>query len=152
MEKLSDFTRKKALSIVFIASLIVFLLILCRWLLAYYNENSPLATLEGRQMFLSGLGWEIDTESEEVKSILLPEKLDSVLNEYNTLQLAQGYDLKGHLGEECTQYSYRLTNYEGAGEDVYICIYVQGRKVIAGDVHTNSLNGFMHGIRKAPSM
>lgn len=152
MEKLSEFTRKKALSIVFVVSLLFFLLILGRWAVALYNENSPLSTLEGRQMFLSQLGWEIDSASEQQQSITLPNKLDSVLEEYNSLQLAQGYDLSKHTGEVCTQYTYRLTNYEGAQEDVYISIYVQGRRVIAGDIHTNSLNGFMHGIKPLPKM
>lgn len=152
MEKLGEFTRKKALSIVFFASLIIFLLILGRWLLAYRSENTGLSTLEGRQMFLSGLGWEIDSGSEVAKKITLPEKMDSVLEEYNRIQLSQGYDLAKHLGEECTQYTYRLTNYSDSEEEIYICIYVQGRKVIAGDIHTNAMNGFMHGIHKLPGV
>ena len=153
MQKVAEFTRKRALSIVFFASLIIFLLILGRWLLAYRNESTGLSTLEGRQMFLSGLGWEIDPGSEEVKNIVIPEELDPVLTEYNTLQLAQGYDLKKHLGKECCQYTYLLTNYENVrDEDVYICIYVRGQKVIAGDIHTNSMNGFMHGIKTVPKV
>lgn len=152
MEKLGEFTRKKALSIVFFASLIIFLLILGRWLLAYRNETSALSTTEGRQMFLSELGWETDAASELAKSITLPKEMDSVLEEYNKLQLSQGYDLTKHLGEDCTQYTYLLTNYEGSEDDVFICIYVQGRRVIAGDIHTNSMNGFMHGIRQLPGV
>ena len=149
MEKLSEFTRKRALSIVFFASLIVFLLILGKWLLAYRNETTGLSTLEGRQMFLAELGWEVDAGSEEKKSIRFPDEMNDVLEEYNRLQLSQGYDLKKHLGEDCIQYTYKLTNYSGSEEDVYICIYVQRQKVIAGDIHSNSLTGFMHGIRPA---
>lgn len=147
MEKIGEFTRKKALTIVFFASLIIFLLILGRWLMAYRNEASQLSTVEGRQMFLSGLGWEIDPASEEVKTITLPKEMDTVLDEYNKLQLTQGYDLKPYLGKDCTQYSYALTNYDAGDEDVYICIYVHGHKLIAGDIHSNSMNGFMQGIR-----
>lgn len=151
MQKVAEFTRKRALSIVFFASLIIFLLILGRWLLAYRNDSTGLSTLEGRQMFLSSLGWEIDPGSEEMKNIVIPEALDPVLTEYNSLQLAQGYDLTKHLGDECCQYTYLLTNYEAAGEEeVYICIYIKGQKVIAGDIHTNSMNGFMHGIKTVP--
>lgn len=153
MQKVAEFTRKRALSIVFFASLIIFLLILGRWLMAYKNENTGLSTIEGRQMFLAELGWEIDPASEEAKTIVIPEALDAVLTEYNSLQIAQGYDLTKHLGEDCCQYTYLLTNYENANdEDVYICIYVQGQKVIAGDIHTNSMNGFMHGIKTVPKV
>ena len=153
MQKVSEFTRKRALSIVFFASLIIFLLILGKWLMAYRNESTGLSTLEGRQMFLAELGWEIDPASEEAKTIVIPDALDPVLTEYNTLQIAQGYDLTKHLGDECRQYTYLLTNYDGAGdEQVYICIYVKGQKVIAGDIHTNSMNGFMHGIKTVPKV
>lgn len=152
MEKLGEFTRKKALTIVFFATLIIFLLVLGRWLMAYKNDASRFLTTEGRQMFLSGLGWEVDAESEEIESITLPEKMDAVLEEYNRIQLAQGYDLKPYLGKDCTQYSYRLTNYDADGEDVYICIYVHKNRVIAGDIHTSSLTGFMQGIRPPQGM
>lgn len=147
MEKLGEFTRKKALAIVFFASLTIFLLILGRWLIAYRHEAAMLSTTEGRQMFLSTLGWETDPASEEVKNITLPDKMDAVLEEYNKLQLTQGYDLLPYLGKDCVQYSYTLTNYDAGGEEVYICIYVHGHRVIAGDIHTNSMTGFMQGIR-----
>jgi len=57
------------------------------------------------------------------------------------------------LADYNRQYTYLLTNYENVNdEDVYICIYVQGQKVIAGDIHTNSMNGFMHGIKTVPKV
>lgn len=152
MEKLGEFTRKRALSIVFFASLIIFLLILGRWLMAYRNEASLLSTTEGRQMFLSSLGWEVDAESEEVKNITLPKEMDAVLEEYNKLQLSQGFDLKPYLGKDCVQYSYILKNYDAGGEDVYLSIYTHGRRLIAGDIHTNSMTGFMQGIRNPQAM
>ena len=152
MEKLGEFTRKKALSIVFFASLIIFLLVLGRWLLAYRNDSAMLLTTEGRQMFLSSLGWEIDPASEQQKSITLPKEMDAVLEEYNRLQQTQGFDLKPYLGKDCQQYTYLLSDYDAGGEEAYICIYVHGRKVIAGDIHTNSMTGFMQGIRKPQGM
>ena len=151
MEKLAAFTRKRALTIVFFASLIVFLMILGRWLIAYSNDSSPLLTVEGRQMFLSELGWEIDTASEETKELTLPAETNKVLDEYNRLQLAQGYDLTKHLGEKCTSYTYRLTNYsDDEKAEVFVTLYLRGGNVIAGDIHSNSLNGFMHGIKPVP--
>lgn len=152
MEKLGEFTRKRALTIVFFATLIIFLMVLGRWLIAYRNDAVLFSTTEGRQMFLSGLGWETAPESEEVKNITLPEKMDAVLEEYNKLQLTQGYDLKPYLGKDCVQYTYLLTNYDAGGEDVYICIYVAKNRVIAGDIHSNSMTGFMQGIRKPLGM
>jgi hypothetical protein len=51
------------------------------------------------------------------------------------------------LGESCQQYSYQLTNYPGTDSAVYVTLYIQGKELIAGDIHTNSLNGFMHGLK-----
>lgn len=151
MEKLAVFTKKKALTIVFVFSAAIFLLILGRWLLAWYNSSTGLATLEGRREYLTELGWEIDTESEEYRSVTLPESMDAVLSDYNAMQLSQGFDLERHMGEKCSRYTYRLTNYPSGEEDVFITLYVQGRRAIAGDIHSNSLSGFMHGIVKQKS-
>lgn len=148
MEKLAGFTRKKALNIVLIFSIAIFLLILARWLLAYSNENTGLATLDGREKILNELGWEIDRDSEEYHSISLPAEPNPVLEEYNQMQLAQGYDMSRYFGEKCEQYTYRVTNYPAQEDNVYVTIYIHGRKLIAGDIHSNSLTGFMHGIIK----
>jgi len=148
LEKLATFTKKKALTIVFLFSFGLFLLILGRWLLAWYNSSTGLATPEGRQSYLTELGWEIDPGSEEYRSVTLPKEMDAVLEEYNSMQTQQGFNLKKHLGEKCAQYTYRLTNYPNGEENVYLTLYVQGRKAIAGDIHSNSLSGFMHGIIK----
>ncbi len=68
--------------------------------------------------------------------------------QYNRMQQAQGYDLSNHLGERCSQYSYQLTNYADSDGTVIITIYVQENEVIAGDIHTTAVNGFMHGLKR----
>lgn len=148
MKRVVSFTKKRALTIIFICALVLFLMILAKWLIAYRNNDTGLSTLDGRKSFLSALGWEIDGETEEYKSVQLPEALDGIMEAYNELQLAQGYDLRKYLGQKCSQYTYELTNYPDASERVYVTLYIKGRRVIAGDIHTNSVTGFMHGIRR----
>ena len=70
------------------------------------------------------------------------------VNVLNRMQQAQGYDLSNHLGERCSQYSYQLTNYADSDGTVIITIYVQENEVIAGDIHTTAVNGFMHGLKR----
>ena len=70
------------------------------------------------------------------------------MSQYNRMQLAQGYDLNAHLGESCQQYSYRLLNYPDSDSPVFVTLYIQGSQLIAGDIHSNALNGFMHGLKK----
>lgn len=144
-EKRRIFTRKKALAIVLLMAAALLVTILARW---HSNTHNDLSTTDGREKFLLELGWEIDPGSETCQSVIIPDSLDGVLEEYNKMQLSQGYDLSRHLGETCRQYTYLLTNYPDAGGTVFITIYVQGRDIIAGDIHTSSINGFMHGIKR----
>ena len=144
-EKSRVFTKKKALAIVFICAAVLLAFILLRW---HGGNRDDLTTPEGREMFLSGLGWEIDRSTEEHRSVIIPESLEGVMEEYNKMQLEQGCDLSKHLGERCDQYTYELTNYRGYDGTVLITIYVQGKELIAGDVHTTSVDGFMHGVKR----
>lgn len=136
-------TKKRALLWVIVSAAIIVGLIALRWSIG----REDLSTLDGRLRFISELGWEADRESEQHQGVLIPDTLDGVMAEYNAMQLEQGYDLNQHLGERCEQYSYVLTNYPDSST-VYITLYVQGRRLIAGDIHTASLNGFMHGIER----
>ena len=142
-KQICGMSRKKALGLVLGAAALLVLLLGLRVLLARTDGS----TLDGRVRFLAGLGWEVDPESEERKSILLPKELGEVLANYNEMQKAQGYDLTRHLGERCEQISYRVTNYPDCGQTVWVTLYLQGRRVIAGDVHSTALDGFMHGIK-----
>lgn len=146
MEKCRSFTKKRALGIVFVCVAVLVAIILLRWHTAAHND---LSTTEGREMFLFELGWEIDRASEQHKSVVIPEILAGVMDEYNRMQLDQGYDLSAHLGERCEQYTYTVTNYPDCEGTVLVVLYVQGRSIIAGDIHTTSIDGFMHGILRS---
>lgn len=143
----SAFTKKKALSIVLVIGVLLIIAILLRLFLPP-EEKYDLSTLDGREAFLNSLGWEIDRSSEEYRTVVVPDALEGIMLQYNRMQQAQGYDLNDHLGERCQQYSYLLTNYSDSDGSVIVTIYVQGNEVIAGDIHTTSANGFMHGLKR----
>lgn len=136
-------TKKKALRIVLIIALALLCIIVLR---SCRKSSDDLSTLEGRQHFLQTLGWEIDPDTEDHKSVMLPDNLDGVLADYNRIQTEQGYDLNKHLGERCEQYSYQVTNYPDADQTVLVTLYIQGKQIIAGDIHSTELNGFMQGL------
>ena len=138
------FTRKKALTLVLLLAAVLVLLIVLR---SCAQARDNLSTAEGREAFLSSLGWEIDPDSEEYKRVLIPEKLEGALSDYNEMQLAQDCDLTKHLGERCDQYTYQITNYPNSDQTVLVTLYVQGKRLIAGDIHSTALNGFMHGLK-----
>lgn len=143
----SVFTRKKALSIVLIIGMLLLIAIALRLFLP--QDKAPdLTSLDGREAFFNALGWEIDRDSEEFRSVRVPETLEGIMLQYNKMQLSQGYDLSLHAGKMCSQYTYRLLNYPDPDPTVMISIYVLDGEVIAGDIHTATANGFMHGLKR----
>ncbi len=64
------------------------------------------------------------------------------------MQLKQGFDLNKHLGQSCRQYCYDITNYGDADGRVIASLYIQDGILIAGDIHSTAVNGFMHGLTR----
>ena len=112
------------------------------------TDDFDLTTLEGRTAYLQSLGWEIDPDSESFRTVIVPDQLEGIMAQYNKMQLRQGYDLNRHLGETCLQYCYEVTNYPDADGKVLVSLYLQDGEIIAADVHSTALNGFMHGLTK----
>ncbi len=143
--KLKSLTRKQlAVVIVLAAALLALLVLLCSGngiLSAHYN----VVTTEGRVNYLAALGWEADAASETVQEITLPREFDGVFADYNALQRQQGFDLAPYAGLPCTIYTYRVTNY-GGDDTVLAQLYLYRNRIIAGDIHSTALDGFMHGI------
>lgn len=135
--------KRKVLKILLMAALILIGLILLRCCAG----SDGVGSVEGRQAFLRELGWEIDPDSEDLRTVQLPKTLEGMLLEYNELQLSQGYDLNKHLGENCRQYSYLVLNHPEKDQTVLATLYIQGDKVIAGDIHSTALNGFLQGLK-----
>ena len=140
-------TRKKPLLIILIAAVIIFLLIMLRGIFLPGTEYN-LDTSEGRQAYLKSMGWEIDMETEAFRTVIVPDELDGIMAQYNRMQQNQGYDLCLHLGESCSQYSYELTNYPEFDGTVLVTLYIQNGELIAADIHSSAVNGFMHGLKK----
>lgn len=111
---------------------------------AHYNVT----TREGRVEYLAAQGWTVDPETETAQEITLPREIDGVLADYNALQRRQGFDLRPYCGLGCTVYSYVVTNYD-ADEPVLCTIYLYKNRIIAGDIHSTAMDGFMHGIRQS---
>ena len=141
------FTRKKALAIL-IAGAVILLLLITAHSVFVPREDYDLSELAGRQAYLRSLGWEIDPETEAFRTVLVPDQLEGIMAQYNKLQLQQGYDLSRHLGESCLQYTYEVTNYADSDGKVIVSLYLQNGQIIAADIHSTALNGFMHGLRR----
>ena len=104
-------------------------------------------TTEARVRFLADCGWEADPESEQAQSIRIPSAFPPVYEDYNDLQLQQGYDLHDYAGKDCTLFTYTVTNWPDDSQTVLANLYLYKGRIIGGDIHSTNLDGFMIGLR-----
>lgn len=144
--KMFPLTRKRAVALILLlAVLLAALVLLCSGrgvLSAHYN----VAATDGRIAYLAALGWEADPQTEQAQEVVIPRIFSGVFADYNKLQLQQGFDLSPYAGMDCTAYTYQITNYAGSDDVVLAQLYVYRNRIIAGDVHSTAMDGFMHGI------
>jgi len=114
------------------------------------SNHAKILTNEDRLEYLSQLGWTAEETPIAEQIIQLPTEFPPVLEQYNALQLQQGFDLKLYGGKEAEMYIYRILNHPSPPEqgDVYACLYIHKGRVIGGDIHSASMTGFMEGLRK----
>ena len=105
-------------------------------------------TNEDRVRFLNGYQWQVDEKPLEFEEVLIPVEFDEVLTEYNNMQKAQGFDLSKYKGKRVMRYAYGITNYPNVSENVRATIFIYKNTVIGGDVHSATMDGFMHGLTK----
>ena len=110
-------------------------------------DSGKLSETEDRVEFLRSCGWEVDPDTEEEQIIHIPEVFSPVYEDYNALQLQQGYDLTDYAGRDCELYTYSVTNYPDETQTVLANLYLYRGRVIGGDIHATNLDGFMIGLR-----
>ena len=100
---------------------------------------------DSRMAFLSQFGWECEPEPVSVKEIVIPAKFNEVYEQYNQLQMEQGFDLRALSGRRVKLWTYRVTNYPGGIGNVAANLLVLDGKIVGGDISSTLLDGFMHG-------
>ena len=145
LEKKGEWKRKHAGRIVGLAILALLITALVAQILAGNGKNA--VTREDRVAFLAALGWQAEPGSEETDSVRIPDCGEGAMADYNALMRKGGYDLSRYEGKTVELYRYRLSNYPDCGQTVWVTLYVWRGRVIGGDIHTSSLDGFMHELR-----
>ncbi len=97
--------------------------------------------------FLKSFGWEVSQEPVDVCEIIIPSEFNATYEKYNDIQKSQGLDLSAYKGQTCTHYSYKISNYPSTDANIYADILVLNKKVIAGDICSTEIGGFMHGFK-----
>ena len=138
--------KKKLLAgaIVLLAAVLLLVLLLST-LNADGTGTRPVRNAEEAAAYLQDLGWQPEPEPLDVQELVIPREFNKVYESYAALQREQGFELERYAGMKATRYSFRLLNYPG-GEEAVADLLVCGSAVIAGDVQSPALDGFMEGL------
>lgn len=102
--------------------------------------------------FISSLGWTVEKNPIEIVDVVIPNEFNSVYLKYNEIQKKQKLNLEKYKGKTAKRYTYVITNYPDTTETVYLNLIIYKNKVIAGDVCSADVNGFIHGIKHIPEV
>ena len=105
-------------------------------------------TADDAASFLSQFGWVVDAGSAETKEVTIPAQFDKVFAGYNEMQKSQGLDLSKYKKKDVTRYTFTVTNYDGYEGAVYANVLTYRGRVIAGDICSADVSGFIHGFEK----
>ncbi len=106
-------------------------------------DFSGVKTNEDRIKFIEQFGIKVKDSAKEEVSFRIPESFDRVISGYNEIQKAQGLDLSRYKNKKVTRYTYEVTNYENAREDVFVNLIVYKGVVVACDMSSANPEGFV---------
>lgn len=107
-------------------------------------------TNEDRIAFLGQYGWQVNEQPLATEELIIPEEFDDSYDDYLSLQSGQGFDLSRYAGKRVKRYTYEITNYPTGEKGVQANLLIYKNTVIAGEVLSAQLDGFLHGLA-APS-
>lgn len=142
---------------VFIATILIFVIFKSCNRQSYNNISNQSYDIYAKDNtqrinFIAHFGWSVDLEPIEIVKVTIPETFNAVYENYNNIQHEQGFVLENYKGKVCTRYTYLITNYPGTSAKVYLNLLTFDDQIIAGDICSRELNGFMHGLNKPNSV
>ena len=146
------FNKKTAVFIVLMAALLligIVLLVGAHNKAAAVEHPKPITAVRSerhRVAYLAQYGWEVESPAQSSSTVVIPRRFTEVFERYNELQKQQGFDLSEYCGLEAELYTYKVTNCQD-GDNVVAQLYIRNDRVIAADVHSTALDGFMTGVK-----
>ncbi|MEG2120381.1 MAG: DUF4830 domain-containing protein [Pseudoflavonifractor sp.] len=101
------------------------------------------ASNEERVEWLTSLGWQVEPEPCSQLSVVIPESFDELYSQYAIMQRQSGFRLDRHKGKTAAKYSYTVLNYGDGTELAVASILQRGDKIIAADLSSARLGGFL---------
>lgn len=113
-----------------------------------YKINTDYSTETARVHFIENYGWVVEKKAYLCEKIKIPVTFEFAEQEYNEIQKRAGFDLEHYKGAVCDRYSYRLLNHPKDKKYAYINIFVYQNNIIAADVVSPKLDGFITAINE----
>ncbi len=147
----AKFNRKRAVIIVLLIAVVICAIVLLAGMRDQGSETAAsysgnIDSNERRIAYLMSFGWRVDASPLDQQEIVIPREFTGAYKEYYDLQLSQGFDLSDYSGMKATRYTYEVKNYPENSGGVVADIIVCNETVIAGDIQSTALDGFMHGL------
>lgn len=98
--------------------------------------------------WLANQGWEVDPEPTGQMEVVVPSRFDQLYESYNDIQKAQGFDISRYKGETVTKYTFLVKNYPQEPDGVAANLLVYQGRLIAADLCSLELGGFLKGAAK----
>lgn len=103
--------------------------------------------------YIESLGWRINPSPVEISHLTIPQSFDAVYSTYNAVQTGSGFDLTPFRGKKVSRYSYKVLNHrESAKSEVTASVLVYENRIIAGDISSSAMNGFMHALTETSNI
>lgn len=105
---------------------------------------TKLATPESRVEYLASAGYTVSQEPVRTQEVQIPREFSEVYQQYNQLQMSQGFDLTKYQGKRIMQYVYIIENWpEENSEPVYATLLIYKNKLIGADIARGGEDGFL---------
>lgn len=96
-----------------------------------------------RVAWLESMGWQVEPAPVSQVSVIIPRQFDEVYSQYALLQRQAGFRLERHKGKAADKYCYQLLNYGDGSEPAVVSILQRGDRIIAADLSSARLGGFL---------
>ncbi len=138
---------RNAVTDILLSFLCLFIIIL---ILQNGEQSEVVADNNGNQLvndYLTSYGWDINSDNICVSTILMPDCNQDSMKDFFELQQEQGFELKDYIGKEIRRYDAEILNYpDDKAEGIFASVFIYENKIIASEIHSVSINGFMHGV------
>ncbi|MGN0687422.1 MAG: DUF4830 domain-containing protein [Oscillospiraceae bacterium] len=108
----------------------------------------PGATNGERIAFINACGWQTEATHCDLTEVRIPTNFDEVYEEYNNLQILQGFDLRPYRAHSVKKYTYLITDFSAHGSDsamtdIYANLLVENGSIIGADISSAEAGGLV---------